>query len=92
YLARHLVDLGYRVVGTVRPGATDVRRVYLDGVEVVELEQRDRAGFGSLLDSVRPAEVYNLAGFTSVGASWKHAETVAETNGLAVLRMLEELV
>lgn len=92
YLARHLVDLGYRVVGTVRPGATDVRRVYLDDVEVVELEQRDRPGFSHLLDTVRPTEVYNLAGFTSVGASWKHAETVAETNGLAVLRMLEELV
>lgn len=92
YLARHLVALGYRVVGTTRPGANDVRRVYLDGVDVVALDQRDRAGFGGLLESFRPHEVYNLAGFTSVGASWKHAETVAETNGLAVLRMLEELV
>ncbi|MDN4174502.1 GDP-mannose 4,6-dehydratase [Nocardioides sp. SOB77] len=92
YLARLLVDLGYRVVGTIRPDASGVRRAYLDGVETVELEQRDRAGFGALLESVRPDEVYNLAGFTSVGASWRHAETVAETNGLAVVRMLEELV
>ncbi|MBU2110849.1 MAG: GDP-mannose 4,6-dehydratase, partial [Actinobacteria bacterium] len=39
-----------------------------------------------------PDEVYNLAGFTSVGASWGAAETVAEANGMAVLRMLEELI
>jgi GDPmannose 4,6-dehydratase len=94
YLARHLLHLGYRVVGTVRPGAGDVPvvRTYLDGVEVVEHDQRDGAGFERLLGDVRPDEIYNLAGFTSVGASWDHAEVVAETNGLAVLRILESLV
>jgi GDPmannose 4,6-dehydratase len=94
YLSRHLVGLGYRVVGTVRPGGAgnDARAVYLDGVEVVELDQLDRDGFTDLLDQVRPTELYNLAGFTSVGASWGSAEVVAETNGLAVLRMLEELI
>lgn len=93
YLARHLLRLGYRVVGTVRPisGAAD-RAVYLHGVDLVELDQIDAAGFAALLESVRPAELYNLAGFTSVGASWGHAELVAETNGMAVLRILEELI
>lgn len=93
YLARHLLSLGYDVIGTVRPGMpVGARACYLSGVRVVELDQRDRAGFGRLLDEVLPDECYNLAGFTSVGASWGHAESVAETNGLAVLRMLEELV
>lgn len=92
YLARHLHDLGYDVTGTVRPGARDARAAYLVGIEVVELDQRDREGFGALLEAVRPDELYNLAGFTSVGASWSHAEMVAETNGLAVVRILEELV
>lgn len=94
YLSRLLLDRGYRVVGTVRPGSLDspVVRAYLDGVRLVEHDQRDGAGFDRLLDDVRPDEIYNLAGFTSVGASWDHAEMVAETNGLAVLRILESLV
>lgn len=93
YLARYLLEQGYRVIGTVRPGAGPAdRAVYLDGVEILELDQRDREGFGAALAAFAPDEIYNLAGFTSVGASWGHAEVVAETNGLAVLRILEELV
>ena len=93
YLARHLHELGYRVVGTVRPAyAAPARTTYLAGVELREHDQRDRDGFAALLESVRPDELYNLAGFTSVGASWGQAELVAETNGMAVLRMLDELL
>ncbi|NPC97267.1 GDP-mannose 4,6-dehydratase [Nocardioides sp. zg-DK7169] len=94
YLARLLRDQGYRVVGTVRPGSSTFRSraVYLSGVDVVELDQQDRGGFARLLEDVAPDELYNLAGFTSVGASWDQAELVAETNGMAVLRILEELI
>ena len=93
YLARHLKARGYRVVGTVRPATNPSdRTVYLGGVEVHEQDQRDSQGFVALMESVRPDEIYNLAGFTSVGASWGQAELVAETNGMAVLRMLDELL
>lgn len=94
YLSRHLLSLGYRVLGTVRPGSDTRagRAVYLEGVEVIELDLRDHAGFVEVLEQTRPTELYNLAGFTSVGASWGQAEVVAETNGLAVLRILEELL
>jgi GDPmannose 4,6-dehydratase len=93
YLARHLLGLGYRVIGTVRPDSavTATRAPYLDGVELHHVDLRDRDAFTSLLDACRPQELYNLAGFTSVGASWGQAELVAETNGMSVLRMLEEL-
>jgi GDPmannose 4,6-dehydratase len=93
YLARLLLELGYRVVGTVRPETgPGERSVYLDRVELVPLDQRDRDGFAATLEAVRPDEIYNLAGFTSVGASWRNAELVTETNGLAVVRILEELL
>ncbi len=97
YLARHLLSLGYAVVGTLRPGsrwaASTLGRAYayLDGVTLVDLDQRDHEGWAAVLEGLRPDEVYNLAGFTSVGASWGAAETVAEANGMAVLRMLESL-
>jgi GDPmannose 4,6-dehydratase len=98
YLARHLRSLGYHVVGTLRPGSRWApltlgrAYAYLDGVQLVDLDQRDHEGWAAVLEGLQPDEIYNLAGFSSVGASWGHAEVVAETNGLAVLRMLEELV
>lgn len=93
YLARLLRRAGYRVVGTVRPTAVlGDRAVYFEGVEIVRLDQRDRAGFSRLLDALRPDELYNMAGFTSVGASWDHAIEVTETNSLGVVGILDELV
>lgn len=94
HLARELVSRGWRVVGTTRPGDTAVpaMAVYLTGVEVVEHDLCDAVGFASLIESIRPSRVFNLAGFSSVGASWDHAELVAEVNGLAVEQMLASLV
>jgi len=64
---------------------------YLDGVNVVEHDVRDTAGFRTLLERHEPAEVYNLAGFSSVGASWEQPELALETNGRAVGAMVEVL-
>jgi GDPmannose 4,6-dehydratase len=94
YLARHLLAKGRRVVGTVRPGtaATDPMTLYVDGVTVVEHDLRDTDGLRELLMRHRPAEVYNLASLSSVGASWGQPELVAEVNGYAVARALDALV
>ncbi len=94
YLARLLLAQGWRVVGTTRPGDTAVASmaVYLDGVEVVAHDLRDAAGFVDLVAEWAPSRVFNLAGFSSVGASWDHAELVAEVNAVAVEQMLRALV
>ena len=94
YLSRHLLAEGYRVVGTASPGGASIQAMapYLVGVEVRELDVIDRQGFASMLEDCRPTEIYNLAAFSSVGASWGSAELVGEVNGMAVLRILEELV
>lgn len=91
-LARHLMSAGYRVVGTTQPGVPSPLRPYLDGVVIQEHDLRDAEGFDRLLDTYEPTEVYNLAGFTSVGASWDNRELVMEVNAVAVERMLEALV
>lgn len=94
HLARLLQGRGHRVVGTVRPGdpSTGAMAVYLDGVEVHELDLADTDGFAALLGASGATRVFNLAGFSSVGASWDHAALVAELNGAAVERMLAAVV
>lgn len=90
-LARHLCGLGYRVIGTYRPGASLALAPYLDGVVVVEHDLVDTAGFADLIDEIRPDEIYNLAGLSSVGRSWDEPDRVQEVNAAAVERMLEML-
>jgi len=74
WLARLLLDKGYRVVGTARDaqishfGNLD----YLGIRERVGTMSRSLTDFRSViqvLDRVRPDEVYNLAGQSSVGLS-----------------------
>lgn len=93
YLAAFLRGRGYDVVGTAQPGAAARMNMapYLDGLTVVNHDLRDALSFAALLDRYRPDEIYNFAAFSSVGASWQHSELVGETNGMAVLRMLEVL-
>src|SRR5688500_12147753 len=47
YLARFLLDRGYRVVGTVRPHSSRSadRLVYLAGIEILELDMLQREDF-----------------------------------------------
>jgi GDPmannose 4,6-dehydratase len=94
YLARHLRARGYQVVGTVEPGTlvSSHAPVYLAGTEVVEHDLRDADAFEGLLEQTRPAQVYNLAAFSSVGASFDHSELVEQTNATAVEAMLCALV
>lgn len=91
-LARHLLSEGYTVAGTRRPGIDTRLELYLDGVTVVDHDVVDTAGFVEILDQHRPSEIYNLAGFTSVGRSWDAAEEVREVNAGAVERMLDVLL
>jgi GDPmannose 4,6-dehydratase len=91
YLSRLLRGKGYTVVGTHQPGSDTVAAMapYLDGVIMEPADVRDAGRWAALLGHFLPAEVYNLAAFSSVGASWSAAEQVADINGMAVLRMLE---
>lgn len=91
-LARLLRAEGYRVIGTIQPGSEPELRTYLDGVEIVPHDLRDAAGFDRLLEIHTPDEVYNLAGFTSVGASWDDPDLVEAVNAVAVESMLDSLV
>ena len=91
-LARHLRSAGRRVVGTIQPDVPAPLRLYLEGVMIEEHDLRDSLGFERLLEAYAPDEVYNLAGFTSVGASWNNRDLVTQVNAVAVESMLDTLV
>jgi GDPmannose 4,6-dehydratase len=89
-LARLLRTRGDRVVGTVLPERSEPPLArYLAGVDLVPLDVRDRAGFASLVERVRPDAVHNLAAVSSVGDSWAQPELAEAVNHTAVCDMLE---
>lgn len=86
--ARRLVGEGLRVVGTVRPGWRSPMSVYLDGVEIVELDLRDPQGIRRVVAESRPGEVYHFAGISSVRDSWDDPDLVRLVNDEATGTLL----
>jgi GDPmannose 4,6-dehydratase len=94
YLAQLLLDKGYRVVGTSRDAATcpfdNLAALGLrERVECLSMAMNDRRGIEQVLAAVRPQEIYNLAGQSSVGLSFE--QPVETFDGVAVgcLNLLE---
>lgn len=85
YLARRLVEEGADVHGLVRPGSTSV---VPPGVIVHEADVRDAAALARLVAELQPAELYHLAGQSSVGASWIDPVGTVEQTGTPVAALL----
>jgi GDPmannose 4,6-dehydratase len=94
YLAAHLLDLGYRVVGTSR----DVHANRFDGLERLGLRDRVTVESMSLVDfrstiqivsRHEPDEIYNLAGQSSVGLSFELPVETYESIIVATVNLLE---
>ncbi len=92
YLAELLLAKGYSVHGMVRRSSTESfeRIVHLgDRVRLYQADLLDQSSLVSLLRSVRPAEVYNLAAQSFVPTSWLQPSLTGELTALGVTRMLE---
>ena len=94
YLAELLLAEGYEVVGTTR----DPRRASFEGLErlgvrgnvrIEAVDLGDRGQVGRVLDEVRPHEVYNLAGQSSVGRSFELPAETFESIAVVTLNVLE---
>jgi len=94
YLARHLLGLGYRVVGTSR----DAQASRFDGLaqlgirDRVEVVSMSLVDFRSVLQTVarhEPDEIYNLAGQTSVGLSFDQPVETFESIVIGTVNLLE---
>ncbi len=94
YLAQLLLDKGYTVVGTSRAtSSAPLRGLDALGIrERVQIESvalTDRQRVAGVIASVEPDEIYNLAGQTSVGASFEHPVETLESIATGTLHVLE---
>ncbi len=94
YLAEHLLESGYRVVGVIRgqnnPKRNEVSRL-IPKLEFVEGDLTDLASLIAACEEVRPDEIYNLGAISFVALSWKQPELTGDVTGLGVTRILEAM-
>jgi len=96
FLARFLLGKGYRVVGTSRDASqatfANLRRLEIfDALEFDSMVLTDFRSVLQVLDKVRPVEVYNLAGQSSVGLSFQQPVETLESVTLGTLNLLEAI-
>lgn len=93
-LARLLLDKGYEVVGASRDAETQsfagLRRLGIrDRVKTVSVSLLDFRSVLQAIARVRPDEIYNLAGQSSVGLSFDQPAETFDSISVATLNLLE---
>jgi len=98
YLARLLLEKGYRVVGTYRrTSSVNFWRIEELGIhqhpqlELVEYDLTDLGATINLVQRAQPSEIYNLAAQSFVGVSFKQPVTTAQITGIGALHLLEAI-
>ena len=92
YLAELLLEEGYEVFGMVRRASTEnfARIEHLrHDIELVQADLLDQLSLITVLQRLRPREVYNLAAQSFVPTSWDQPMLTAEFNAVGVTRLLE---
>jgi GDPmannose 4,6-dehydratase len=96
YLAELLLEEGYHVYGMKRRASTS-NLGRLDDIinhrnlEIVEGEVADSGCVYSLVDNIRPDEIYNLAAQSHVGTSFEQPDYTFQVNALGPLYLLEAI-
>jgi len=96
YLAKLLVDKGYKVYGLIRSftGANTYRLEYLGiagRVELLECDLQDLSQVIKIVSSIRPQEFYNLAAQSSVSLSFQQPIGTIQFNINSVVNILEAI-
>ena len=96
YLAKNLLNRGYKIVGTSRDFySADLSKLKFLGIEKdIEMISLSPTDFRSVLTSlikIKPQEIYNLSGQTSVGLSFEQPVEAMESIAGATLNFLEAI-
>ena len=94
YLAKALLQRGYRVVGAQRrnaginSGRLEELGILAD-VELADMELLEESNIRAVLRKLQPDEIYHLAAQSFVGLSFEQPLYTCDVNALGVLRLLE---
>ncbi len=94
YLAEFLLEQGYKVYGMVRRSSVEKfeRIQHLIGnIELVQGDLLDQFSLISVLQKVKPQEVYNLAAQSFVPTSWEQPVLTSEFTAVGVTKLLESV-
>jgi GDPmannose 4,6-dehydratase len=94
YLAELLLEKGYEVHGMVRRSSEEkFERIghIRDKIHLHQGDLLDQYSLASLLVTIRPQEVYNLAAQSFVPTSWNQPVLTGEFTALGVTKMLEAI-
>jgi GDPmannose 4,6-dehydratase len=96
YLAKLLLDKGYKVFGAARRASEmNVTKLQQTGayedIECVSMELQEMTNILRTMEKVRPDEVYNLAAQSFVGASFEMPVYTSDITAIGPLRILEAI-
>ncbi|MDR1233118.1 MAG: GDP-mannose 4,6-dehydratase [Puniceicoccales bacterium] len=96
YLAKMLLEKGYKVIGAYRRGATDTfgklkEHGIFNQIEMVEFELLEFTNICRAITKYKPDEFYNLAAQSFVGLSFEEPIYTTQVDGIGVLYILEAL-
>ena len=93
YLAEHLQDHNYKVYGIVRRHSVaenqNFRISSLKNIETHYGDLLDSQSIIEIIKKIKPAEIYNLGAMSQVQVSFNIPKFTIETNGLALVDLLE---
>ena len=81
-LARMLSMKDDQIFGICRPGQKQVISKYCPSIVVFEIDLMDEDQLVKTLHTIKPTKIYNLAGFSSVNASWQNPTHVTRINSV----------
>lgn len=84
HLAGRLLDRGHHVIGTTWGTSSDLQRVELHEVDLL-----DAAGLTAVVRNASPEAIIHLAGLSHVGESWKRPADYFQVNVLGTENVLD---
>lgn len=93
YLSKLLTDKNYKVFGTFyeKNPAKESELINL-GVNLIFCNINNEESVVAILSQIKPEEIYNLAGKSSVRDSWDNPSSYIQTNSIGVSNVLNALV
>lgn len=96
YLAKILLDKGYKVYGGLRRTSTANlwrldRLGITNDIELISFELLEQSNIFNMIQKIQPDEIYNLAAQSFVGVSFEQPMYTAHASGLSVLSILDAI-